>query len=69
MVMPLCAAEAERLVAGVAVSPSRPSLMEFALGRAADTWVVPVLSEATRKNTTQHLFHFNASILEKRIPK
>lgn len=70
LVMPTCVeAEEWLVVAGAAVSPSCPGLMEFALGRAADTWCVTVLSEATRKNTTQHLFHCELSILVERLPK
>lgn len=67
--MPPCAESEEWLVAGATVSPSCPGLMELALGRAADTWCVTVLSEATRKNTTQHLLHFRVSILVERLPK
>lgn len=50
-------------VAGVVVSPSTAGLMEFALGRASDTWDVPVLSAATRSTTRQQLFHVMAGIL------
>lgn len=69
LVIPPCVETEEWLVAGATVSPSCPGLMEFALGRAADTWCVTVLSEATRKNTTQHLFHLRVSILVERLPK
>lgn len=56
---------AEWFVAGVGVSPNRAGLMEFAFGRASDTWDVPVLSAATRNIKTQHLFRVETSILEK----
>lgn len=63
----------EPFVAGVGVSSNRAGLMEFAFGRASDTWDVPVFSVATRNITTQHLFHVKTSILgEKKnteIPK
>lgn len=64
LVIPLWAV-AERFVAGVGDSSDRAGLMEFALGRASDTWDVPVLSVATRNITTQHLFHVDMSILER----
>lgn len=70
-VTPLWAA-ADRFVAGVGVSSNRDGLMEFAFGRASDTWDVPVRRAATRNITTQHLFHVETSILEKKkteIPK
>lgn len=63
----------ERFVAGVGVSSDKAGLMEFAFGRASDTWDVPVFSVATRNTRTQHLFQVKTSILEKRkntdIPK
>lgn len=62
---------AERLVAGVGVSSKSPGLMEFAFGRVSDTWDAPVLREATRNITTQHLFQADTSILEviQKLPK
>lgn len=60
----------ERFVAGVGVSSNRTGLMEFAFGRASDTWDVPVFSVATRNITTQHLFQVKTSILgKKKLPK
>lgn len=56
----------ERFVAGVGVSSNRTGLMEFAFGRASDTWDVPVFSVATRNITTQHLFQVKTSILGKK---
>lgn len=56
---------ADRLVAGVGISSNWPGLMEFAFGRASDTWDVPVLSAVTRNTTTQYLFQAETTILKK----
>lgn len=68
MVTPLWAV-VERFVAGVGVSSDRTGLMEFAFGRASDTWDVPVFSVATRNITAQHLFQVERSILENKKRK